>query len=218
MLKQTIFLAAFCSLSLLSQAQHLKLSTTVGIGLYNQQNVDSLFFSKSHTVSQLRIGYHWGKLGIILNTTNITQANEIEQEDPRRPIFTLQAPSRSENIRTIGTTAGLELCIPLAKRKAQLNLYTTAGTCFSNQATVGFGDINDLLYGHTSTRRLQSMFQSGFSFSYRIVPRVYAKTQFEHINYGIPYTARDIRKVPVDFTGVQRKNLFTPSIGITYKF
>jgi hypothetical protein len=219
MLKTLTLMAAICLSTVQAHAQHFKISFTQGIGLDPQLHSDSLFFAKRYDVSQLRIGYHVGKLGFIANTSRIGQRNLVQQtpKDPRLPEFLVQSLSRSGDISTICATAGLELCVPLAKRKVQWNAYLTGGIATSSVSTVSFEDVT-LLYSHTSRSKARPCLNSGFSFNYKINQRLAAKVQQDWLSYSIPYAAVDRRLSTPEFNGVQAKNLLTASLGFQYKF
>jgi hypothetical protein len=204
----------------LASAQHLKLSLMQGVGIDNNKNTDSLFFAKSYSVSQLRLGYHFGKLGFISNTTFIWQNNQLLQQDKRLPEFVLIGSTSNtiDDLSTICTTLGLELCLPLAKRKMQANMYATAGVAATNKNRAEFLDVTVPIYGHYSTGAAVLCLQAGGSFNYKINPHLAVKVQEEWIGYSIPYTEVDLRKTATASTGKQRKNLFASTLGIQYKF
>jgi hypothetical protein len=203
-----------------AQAQHIKISATQGICYDANKKSDSLFFAKNYHVSQLRVGYHYGKLGVIWNNTYINQVDTKDSLpiDERTPIFVTQAPRKYSNVQTLNSSLGLELCVPIIKHKAQLNFYTTYGLSFSKSDSVVFYDVNLPAYSHQAAKKATGCFQAGFSFNYKFNPHFGIKWQNELDNYKLPYNAVDIRKVPTTFTGTQRKNLLVSSIGVQYTF
>jgi hypothetical protein len=219
------FILLLCCCVQVVHAQHFKMSATQGIGYDANKKNDSLFFAKNYLVSQLRVGYHYGKLGVIWNNTYINQTNvNIEQNaDDRIPDFITPIGSQGffrnySNVHTFNTSLGLELCVPLLRRKAQLNFYSTYGLSFSKSDSVAFYDANLPLYSHKVNRQSSGCFQAGFSFNYKFNQRFGAKWQNEYDCYNLNYNAVDIRKIPNAFTGSQRKNLFVSSIGVQYTF
>jgi hypothetical protein len=205
-------------------AQHLKLSATQGLGLDANKQNDSLFFANNYNVSQFRVGYHYGKLGVIGNITYINQQNVdiTKGNDKRIPEFiqpiNLQLPRRFSNVQTLNTTLGLELCIPIIKRKAQLHFYATYGLSFSNSDSVAFYDLQVPIYSHNINRKTTGCLQTGVCFNYKINAHLGVKWQNEYDRYKLHYTAVDIRKTPSTFIDTQRKNLLVSSIGVVYTF
>jgi hypothetical protein len=216
-------LMALCLASCIAitvQAQHFKLSATQGLAYDNNKKSDSLFFAKSYNVTQLRVGYHYGKLGLI---SNISYINQIDNKDSlpldeRVPLFVQQAPRKYANAQTLQTALGLELCVPVIKRKAQLNFYIAYGLSFSKSDSVVFYEATLINYSHKANGNIAGCLQTGFSFNYKWNTHFALKWQNEIDNYQLPNNAVDIRKIPATFTANQRKTLLVSSVGVQYVF
>jgi hypothetical protein len=201
--------------------QHFKLSTTHGIGRDTKVKNDSLFFAGKCNATQIRAGYHYGKLGLIFNNTIIRQrATPLNAIDEREPIFVSQAERTISDVQTINSTLGLELCVPFAKRKMQLNLYAAYGLSISKSDSVKFvtGTPIEVLYSHKVNRKTTGCWQAGFSLNYKLNRHFALKWQNEFDYYKLPFNALDTRKTPAIFTGNQVKNIFISSVGAQYTF
>jgi hypothetical protein len=219
-MKLILVLSTLCFLSIQLNAQHFKLSATQGLAYDNNKNNDSLFFANNYNVTQLRVGYHYGKLGIISNINYINQVDNKDSfpRDNREPLFLTQQARKYANVQSINTTLGLELCVPIIKRKAQLNFYVSYGLSFSKSDSVVFYDANLIAYHHKASGKLGGCFQTGLSFNYKLNPHFGLKWQNEFTNYKLNYNAVDIRQSSQLFVGVQNKNLIVSSIGVQYTF
>jgi hypothetical protein len=201
-----------------TKAQHMKVSIMQGIGIDLKKSDDSLFFAKNHLVTQLRVGYHIGKLGIISNTNYIMQNTDGSEKDERVPFLYTGAKRRMSDVTTIQTSLGLELCVPIIKHKAQLNFYTTYGLSFSKSDSIGLYDSIVPSYTHKVIKKSGGCLQTGLSFNYKFNKHFVAKWQNEYNTYKLPFDAFDFRKTPAIFTGMQSKQLFISSIGVQYIF
>jgi hypothetical protein len=224
MFKLTL-LCLLCCIVHIAFAQHIKISATQGIAYDGNKKNDSLFLVQSYNVSQLRVGYHYGKLGIISNITYVQQKDfdiTASSEDARIPKVVLpisaQFPRKYANVQSLLTTLGLELCVPIIKRKAQLNFYVTYGLTFSKSDSVVFYDVNVPLYSHKLNSNITGCLQAGFSFNYKINSHLILKWQNEWNNYKLPYDEIDFRKTPTFAKGKQAKNIIVSSIGVAYIF
>jgi hypothetical protein len=200
--------------------QHIKISATQGIAYDGNKNNDSLFLSKSYNVSQLRVGYHYGKLGIISNITYINQQDTKDslEKDVRIPEFVKLLNQSFSNVNTFCGALGLELCVPIIKRKAQLNIYGTIGASYSASNGVNFFDINTPAYTHTAKEKFTTCVQTGLSVNYKFTKHVAVKLQGEYCKYTLPYNAVDVRLPIGNFSGSQIKNLLVSSLGMQYTF
>ncbi len=214
------FIFALMLLPQLMYAQHFKISATQGLGLDPGIKTDSIFFAKNYNATQLRLGYHIGKLGLVLNNTYIRQGSHTDSvvTDDRIPDFLLQASTRRlfGKVNTLNTTLGLELCIPLAKRKAQMNLHAGYGISYSKSDSIGFYDVQVPLYVHQVTRIITGCLQLGAGITYKLNPHLGIKWQNEYNCYRLPYTGIDIRKTPTGDAGNQAKHLFISALGVQY--
>ena len=201
-------------------AQHAKVSLTQGIGIDPSKKNDSLFFAKNYLVTQLRIGYHYGRIGLIANIQYIKQNNVNGEgtDDPRIPAFSKLRTPQYSDVQTLQTALGVEICIPVIKRKAQLNFYSTYGRCFSKSGKVGFIEQDSVSYQHTVIPINTGCWQLGASFNYKINKRLAIKWQNEYNQYLLPFDGKDLRKTPSGYTGKQSKKLIISLLGVQYTF
>jgi hypothetical protein len=205
--------------SVILHAQHLKLSVTQGIGFDSQAKYDSLFFADKCNATQFRVGYHYGKLGIICNNTIIRQrATPLNSIDERVPVILGQTNRTISDVQSINTTLGLELCVPLAKRRMQLNLYAAYGISISSSDTAGLFDVQVPLYTHKVNRKTTGCWQAGFSVNYKFNRHFAMKWQNELDHYKLPFNGLDLRRSPSLYTGSQVKNILISSVGVQYTF
>jgi hypothetical protein len=199
------------------QAQHFKASIVKGIGIDGNKKNDSLFFAKSYNTTQFKVGYHYGKLGLVSSTTIINQKDTKDSLplDERTPIFVSQFPRKYSNVQTINTTLGLELCLPIAKQM-NVNLYAGYGLSFSKSDSVVFKDVTPA-YMHKASGSKGCM-QLGASLNYKYNKHLGIKWQNDLLNYAIKYNEIDVRKIPTNSIGSQAKKLFTTAIGLQYIF
>jgi hypothetical protein len=210
------------------QAQHFSLSLAQGAGVDPNKNSDSLFFAVSHSVTQLRTTYTAGKLGLFLNANYVYQARSRKnyEEEPRMPVFdfpqALPIAIGYTMVNTINTALGLELCIPIIRKKAQLKMYSGYGISNSwGKSTILSSNTlgqTTKYYEYNVVTKTTGHAMSGINFNYKINPHLSTFVQQEYNRYCIPFTGFDIRKTPTTSAGNQAKQLFITFAGIRYTF
>lgn len=222
-MKKFTFILLLAGMSLTMHAQHFKIALSEGIGIDPNKKQDSLFFAQSYTCTQLRLGYHYGKLGLILNANYIVQKMNREMDglfslDPRVPQFMLGVERTFSDVKTLNATLGIELCIPLIRHKGQFNFYLADGISQSNGKLITFYKNLTESYYHSVEPTITNCFQAGFSFNYKLNSYIALKWQNEFNAYKLPFEGVDTRKSPNTYTGRQRKSILITSLGLQYTF
>lgn len=222
-MKKLSLILLLAGLSLSLHAQHFKLAITEGIGLDPNKKQDSLFLAKNYYVTQLKLGYHYGKLGVILNTNYILQHTDHgdfnpQNLDKRIPEFARSIDHRSSDVHTFNAALGLELCVPIIKHKAQINVYAAYGISLSKSDSVLFFKSIDSFYKHKAVWKMSGCVAGGISLNYKLNAHMALKWQNEFNAYKIPFEGVDTRKSFNTYAGKQRKLIFISSLGIQYTF
>jgi hypothetical protein len=205
-------------------AQRLKLSVTQGLGFDTKRSTDSLYFANGHNVSQFRVAYTLGRMGFLTNFNYITQRNLNNQTtiDARYPIVdlvSLQSATKTfSSVKTLQTSVGLQLCLPVYRNVVTAHIYAVYGLSFSKSDSIKF-EYNGLVrYSNKADNKRQQAWQAGFSLQYVLHPRFCVKWQNEWNQYSISGNGFDIRKAPSTFATMQSKPLFITSLGVQYTF
>lgn len=199
-------------------AQHFKFGLQQGIGLDPIRNNDSIFFAKNYNYTQARIGYQYGKLGIISHTSIIGQKSVKSLElDQRKPddFSAVITEDTLTDVNSINTTLGLELCLPVAK-KINFNIYTTYGISISSSDFMAIAFNGSTRYRAAATGNVSGCSKSGLALNYKFNKHFALRWQNEYQAYKINYDGLDTRKTPTTFNANQAKKLIITSLGLQY--
>jgi hypothetical protein len=220
-MKKSILLFFCCVFACSIHAQHaFKVAVLQGIAVQSNNSNDSIFFSEQHYTTQIKLGYHIGKLGIISKTNYIVQTgSNAVGRDNRIKGFDVQGFDWVyKNYNTIQTSLGLELCIPTIRKQLNTNIHFAYGISTTSGDSTTLKDVQNLLYSNKPNRKITSTIQAGVAFQYKINPihSILVGTDFN--TYSIAYDGYDSRKLLNTFSSSQTKNLLSTYLGYQIKF
>jgi hypothetical protein len=210
----------------------LRLSVLAGPALSaNDKKQDTTFFSDKGNSQVIKLGYHKGRLGLVLNGSFIQQKpGDVIADGRTGKILADTAPQGTPDIKysftggTVTTTVMSftpQLCFPIGKLK--LNVYAGGGMAFT-KATPAAVVAQILttppreLYTNTLNKSNSPVFQSGLTLQIPLLKKLLLDINGDYLSYKLSVINKEKRNnfQPTEIES-QRK-LFNIRGGLTYKF
>ncbi len=219
--------------SCISQAQ-LRLSVLAGPALSaKDKNQDTAFFSDKGSSQVLKLGYHKGRLGLVLNGSFVQQKPGNVIADKRTAkILADTAPQGTPDIRYIFTGGNItttvmsftpQLCFPLGKIK--LNVYAGGGMAFikATPAAIVSQFINNTVpprdvYTNSLNKESSPVFQSGLTLQIPLLKKLLLDINGDYLSYKLSVINKEKRNGFQPTVIESQRKLFNVRGGLTYKF
>ncbi len=228
-MKKQVCLFFFIFSFMYSFAQ-MRISANAGPVL-NTKNVkqDSAFFSNKSFNEQIKIGYHIGKLGLVLSTTLIQQKAGNVVEENRIPKFpTLQGVIDSAYVFTGGVvntsiiTFAPQICFPTGKLKINLSVGIGMAITKATDATVllksNASNNTNTLYNNSIDNALSPAITSAINFQMPITKKIAFDVNMEYLSYAVSFKNKDRRNGNTVVSKKDQKKLVSIKSGLTYRF
>jgi hypothetical protein len=208
----------------------MRISANAGPVL-NTKNVkqDSAFFSSKSFSEQLKIGYHIGKLGLVLSTTLVQQKAGNVIEDNRLPKFPITQGGIDSSYLFIGGqvntsifTFAPQICFPAGKVKVNLSVGGGLAITKASDAIVilksNATNNSNILYSNTIDNASSPAITSAINFQIPITKKIAFDVNMEYLSYTVSYKNKDRRNGNTILSKKDQKQLVSIKGGLTYRF
>ena len=181
---------------------------------------DTAFFGKDYLNTQLRLGFHKGRLGLVFSGGAIKQSSGNDEVKTRLSGLTGAIYQMNKvTVRNTFFTVGPEICFPLGPIKLHLHCSGGMGWISATDTKITLGG-QDTVYMSKLDKTTTGMFKTGINLNYFLKKNVALSVYTEYTSYSIRYNNLDRRRLPGISTNhiQQHKKLLALSGGITYKF
>lgn len=216
-----ILVLLLCCFVLPATAQvRVGISYGPGISTKPEKN-DTAFFGRTYSAAQLRLGFHKGRIGLVVNGGLINQqAGDIVPGEnlsglPGGAVFGFSGG----NVRNTFFTLGPEICFPAGPVKFFVQASAGMGWLQATDATIRINTAQEAFYKSELNKNTTGVTKAGVGLHYYFTKKLAVTAQSEYTAWKLSYTRSDKRvgQIPVQ-TITQQKRLVNFSGGITYKF
>jgi hypothetical protein len=188
-------------------------------------NNDTAFFGKKYLNTQLRLGLHKGRLGLVFTGGFI---NQDAGDAPVRERLDSLPPGAAfsftgGNVKNTFFTMGPEICFPLGPVK--LHLHVSGGIGWINAPTTGITrgatPQQEVFYQNKLDKKTTGIFKTGINLNYYINKKIAVSLYSDYLSYSLQYNNTDKRNTANPNgtkTVTEHKQLAGFSGGLTYKF
>ncbi len=210
-----------CCIAFSATAQ-VRVGVSYGPGISTQpEKNDTAFFGQNYSNAQLRLGWHKGRIGLVVNGGIMNQ--QPGDVNPRESLPGLPAgvvlSFSGGNVRNTFFTVGPEICFPLGPVKFFVQAATGIGWLQATEAAVKINTVQEAFYKSTLNKKTTGVHKTGAGLHFYFTKKLAITAQTEYTSFKLNYTASDKRNQqnPVQ-TFTQQKRLVHFSGGLTYKF